>query len=344
MLLSDAYFEVAKRLDGIDFGSLWEGFERFSFAIYDDNDVILDGVRRNKTDEFLANTAIMFEGRHIAIWKLDGEPNLDELASKIVHEMFHAYQMKNGEKRFPNEFEAVLKYEYSPAYLQLKYDENHMLASLCRDFCNEGLSELLSCRRARQQQYPYNYAYESAIEAIEGSAQYIEAMTLKQLNLEKHETLMRSMISRIENVNKLIPARIQCYDVGALLIKLCRDNNLSIDYRIGETDAVFYQGLVDRADVRVLVAPISKEIMDLCMADEHSLRRRIEGIVESGECTRGAFKLLGFNVYSARYMDGFLLSEYFIMYEANTTITEYGDFVAKLSGDIITELYKKTDA
>lgn len=39
-----------------------------------------------KTDEFLANTAILYMSKYIATW------NLGILAYKMVHEMFHAYQ------------------------------------------------------------------------------------------------------------------------------------------------------------------------------------------------------------------------------------------------------------
>ena len=35
--------------------------------------------------------------------------DLDILASKIIHEMFHAYQMECGESRFLEEVEALLK-------------------------------------------------------------------------------------------------------------------------------------------------------------------------------------------------------------------------------------------
>lgn len=63
----------------------------------------------SKTEEFLANTAICYQGRLIAIWCLSEEMDLDILASKIIHEMFHAYQMECGESRFPEEVEALLK-------------------------------------------------------------------------------------------------------------------------------------------------------------------------------------------------------------------------------------------
>lgn len=45
-----------------------------------------------KTDEFLANTAILYMSKYIATWYLTEETNLDILAYKMVHEMFHAYQ------------------------------------------------------------------------------------------------------------------------------------------------------------------------------------------------------------------------------------------------------------
>ena len=55
---------------------------------------------------------IEFEGKIIAIWRIDSiYIHYNVLASKIVHEMFHAFQMSFSEKRFPNEFQGLF-YHY----------------------------------------------------------------------------------------------------------------------------------------------------------------------------------------------------------------------------------------
>jgi hypothetical protein len=114
MDLMTAYRETEKRLNSIDFSALWEGFERAEFALYNDSEVIFRGERLEKTDEFLANTTICFRGENIAIWMLSEETDLDVLASKLAHEMFHAYQMDKREARFPNESDGVFRYSFSP--------------------------------------------------------------------------------------------------------------------------------------------------------------------------------------------------------------------------------------
>ena len=93
--------------------------------------------------------------------------------------MFHAYQMECGESRFPEEVEALLKYRYSPLYLQIKFQENLLLASLHERFQVSDYEKFLSLRKRRMAQFPYQYNYESGVEVIEGSAQYVEFQVLR---------------------------------------------------------------------------------------------------------------------------------------------------------------------
>ena len=107
--LMEIYSLVKEKIDSVVFEELWPCFKRYDFALYNASQVILNWQIFSKTEEFLANTAICYQGRLIAIWCLSEEMDLDILASKIIHEMFHAYQMECGESRFPEEVEALLK-------------------------------------------------------------------------------------------------------------------------------------------------------------------------------------------------------------------------------------------
>src|SRR6056297_844840 len=98
--------------------------QKYNFALYNDDTVIINNKTIKKTDEFIVNTAIKYQGEYLAIWYLQNEMDVTILASKLIHEMFHAFQNEQKEKRFPNEFEALVKYENSLEILQLKYLES----------------------------------------------------------------------------------------------------------------------------------------------------------------------------------------------------------------------------
>lgn len=148
--LSLIYEQVQEKVNKIIFENLWSEFSKYDFALYDEATVILRGLPIQKTKEFIGNGAILYEGRYIAIWCLTEEMDIDILTSKIIHEMFHGYQYEIKDKRFANEFEAIRKYKYSPYYLQLKHNENLLLASLVLDFNSKKLSDFLTYRKLRK--------------------------------------------------------------------------------------------------------------------------------------------------------------------------------------------------
>lgn len=43
MTLENLYFEIEKRLDKLDFGSLYKGFYRFQLELYNDEQAFLGG-------------------------------------------------------------------------------------------------------------------------------------------------------------------------------------------------------------------------------------------------------------------------------------------------------------
>lgn len=82
----EMWSEINERIDRLDFNKLWPAFKRYDFAVYNDEEVCFNGDLMAKTDGFLANTAIQYKGQWIAIFSVD-EKNLDQITSKIVHEM-----------------------------------------------------------------------------------------------------------------------------------------------------------------------------------------------------------------------------------------------------------------
>ena len=67
MDLKKLYYQVKSYIDIVDFSKLWRGFEPLKFALYSDNECFFDGAYIEKTDAFLANTSILYNGEWIAI-------------------------------------------------------------------------------------------------------------------------------------------------------------------------------------------------------------------------------------------------------------------------------------
>lgn len=340
-MLRSLYEQVEMRIKEIRFNTLWEGFERCDFALYNDAEVIINGQTLPKTEVFLGNTAIWYEGRYIAIWKFVEEMDVDTLTSKIIHEMFHAYQNKQAESRYVNEREAIWKYVYSPEYLQVKYDENKLLIALNETFDRDKMERLLMYRKIRQQQYPYEYHYESMIEVIEGSATFVELQALKVLNRAYYHKQLESMLDGLSKMEELIPIRIISYDIGALLLKVCIENEMPVALAIGQQTAGFFDALVNEVPYETYVSQPTEQMIQYYETSNRLLENKINTIKgESKAVIKGSFELLGFNVYSARYKDGYVYTQYFLMYKDEAPIVLQGDCVFKLENNRVTEIYR----
>jgi hypothetical protein len=232
--LDELYYEVNKYIKMLDFNELWNGFKPFKFALYNDNECFFDGHYIEKTNDFIANTSINYKNEIIAIWNVMEEVNPIILTSKIIHEMYHGYQMLNNESRFPNELDALYNYKYNDNNLSIKLIENKLIAELVSKFDIDKYRYLLSLRKYRFNNYNYEYVYESKIEQIEGSACYVELNVLKQLSNELYLNKLNSMKKRVVNPNNLLPIRIISYDIGALLLTILKENNIVFNQRLND--------------------------------------------------------------------------------------------------------------
>ena len=126
-MLQTTYYEVANRLERIDFPSIWPGFSSGSFALYQEKLACLGGQLVPRPPEFRGNTAISWQGGPLAIWNLEQETDLDLLASCLVHELFHAHQLASGETRFPQDIRLALSPAPLPS-LASRLQEGRLLA------------------------------------------------------------------------------------------------------------------------------------------------------------------------------------------------------------------------
>ena len=107
--LEKLYYQICEAINALDFDAIWKGFRPLKFALYNDTECFFDGQYIEKTADFCANTSIEYKGEIIAIWNVEEEMAIPKFTSCIVHEMFHAFQEKQGWECFPNEMEALLE-------------------------------------------------------------------------------------------------------------------------------------------------------------------------------------------------------------------------------------------
>lgn len=341
MNLVDKYQIITDKMRRINYEMLWPGFHQYNIALYDDSMVCYQGNIIPKTDEFMANTSIKYNNEMIGIWNMLEDMDVELLASKLIHETFHAYQTENKESRFPNEIKALINYRYDAVNLSMKAIENKLIVKMIESFNLNMFNQFIQIRRQRFDMFPYEVNYEMAIEQIEGTANYVELESLKQLNIEKYQNKLKSMCRSIITDKNLLPIRIISYDIGALLIKIINDNKLQMNFEFNNQYFLsHYLQSVCTIDVEY---GTSEEINKLINLYYQETERYIENSTkEENIIARGDFELLGVNIYNARYYQNSIVTEYFLMYkdEENQKIL-YGNYLAKINDKLrITEIYK----
>lgn len=307
--LMNLFSRVRAKIGSVDFSRLWRGFYPLKFALYTDDACVFDGQFVEKTQEFLANTSIFYRDEYIAIWKVSGACDESVLASKLIHEMFHAFQNVRNETRFANEMDALVRYQISAANLSARHEENLLLVALQSDFRADAFERFLSLRKARAERFPYEYAYEAAVEQIEGSANFVEMQALKQLAPEKARRKAEDMAKSVAGAETLLPVRIQCYDTGAMLFNLLRAEN-RFDCEAFSPEPASVEMLKDTAPAALSDEPNEdvSRFVERFQAETDALIARRDAVVAEGDLF-----LLGANVYDARCQNGFVLSNNFVM-------------------------------
>ena len=330
MKLDELYSEVKKIISTVDFNNLWEGFRPLKFALYNDRECYFDGKYIPKTDDFLANTAIKYNGEMIAIWNVMDDITPIVMTSKIIHEMFHGFQMLKKETRFPNEFEAIYKYQYIPENLSIKLLENKLILELLQSFNKEKFNTLLSLMKYRYNKYHYEFMYELKIEQIEGSANSVELNALKQISKEQYNLKLEKMKENIVCKTKLFPIRVNSYDIGALRIEILKNNH--IKFNEGFNNSIYIEELLTNIEEakEFEIDDISYLVSDYELKKQQLVKKALEknDIVMDYETN-----LLGINFYNAMKYDKYIISQYFVMYgEEENPIVKYGDFVIETAG------------
>ena len=336
MDLETLYCQVKETISSLDLGSVWPGFEPLKFALYDDNKCFFDGRYVEKTDDFCANTSIVYRGEQIAIWMVQEELDVSVLTSKLVHEMFHGFQRLEGWDCWPNELEALYRYRYDAENLALKLRENRLLLDMIDGFDGNALKELLALRKYRSINFQYEFDYESRVEEIEGTANYVEWQVLKQLDGDKARALTERMRSSLTRPDYLFPIRISSYFTGALMINALRGAGT---YRFDTARRPVILSELDHAAPSDGDFPGKAEIKRAVSDAVESFNKETKSIIRSTlekdiRVLSGPLELTGVNVYNARCLDGFITSTYFLAYkEGDENRFLPGNFVIKMQDE-----------
>ena len=329
--LSKIHKAISSRIKLLDFNKLWNGFKPFQFALYTDDAVFFKGKTFAKTNQFVGNTSIEYAGEQIAIWQVtEQDHDLDVLTAKIVHEMFHAYQKSQKESRFPNEMEAIVKYQYSATNLNLKIVENKLLAALLETFDQTTFDLFLAYRAYRKSLNPFNFEYETKVEVIEGTALYVELQALSQLNQEKGAKQLEKVVQKITNCQQLFPIRIISYNIGAIILKILKTNEISFAESIFQGQATYMEQLLTD-EVKIKKPKYQDVFSEILNEDEKLLAEIIEKTIKVKPLVEKSYLLYACNIYNARYYQGYLLTKHFIAYlDDNTPVFLYGNYLAKM--------------
>lgn len=222
------YEKVENLLQFVQFEDIRSGFRRCDFALYDTEHVWLKEKRIPLDGRFIGNTSIWFEGEWIAIYfvKDPQETDAEILAADLVHEMFHAYQKRSGENRYPDDLR-LLAYPVNMDNYRLKYVENYLLAAAYGETGERKaglLAAFCAMRESRRDLLGDGLEQELLAEHIEGEAEYAGCMALQAISPGKFQDRMAHYLSRLRTMDQaFFDIRRQAYITGAVFHFVCAD-------------------------------------------------------------------------------------------------------------------------
>lgn len=335
------YKEIQQYIEKVDFNALWKGFVPYEFALYNDEKVRFETYEIPVTNQFIGNTSINYNGRQIAIWKLEENDTKDIaiLAASIIHEMYHVHQMTFGENRFISDL-LGLTYPLEYKSLNLKVSEMFFLSRAIIE-ANQSKKEayfqkFLAVRSKRFELIGDACAYEKSIETIVGTAEYVALKSLKTINLDAYEKQMDKAIGFITTLNEnFLDVRRMAYYSGALIYILA--DELSIDYKVEMAPNLKYNMdmILDRYKPKADIALDMEEnpiIQTLIDERQKKVGDLVKAIVENDQVDikEGQFTTKGYDPMNMKRIGSYVYHKHFLGIEQDGKI----EFVR---GPIVTE-------
>ncbi len=319
--MRNLYISVSEMLDKVSFDSIYKGFHRFSFALYDNNNVFLPNEVIPYDRRFLGNTCIEYNGDFIAIWKVNN-PIIEDpetLASDMVHEMFHAFQRRNNENRYPSDL-LMLDYPDHVENFTIKYCENQILASAYQiesiQEKTEFISRFISSRRYREGLIENYIEQEYRAETIEGMAEYAGCLALKQISDEKYVKKINGYIDILRTINgQFFNIRRMSYFTGTVFCLTLAQAGADFHHIIGTTEQpLFRLAAKNAAAVRPIInfdeAILSVELQRHLAEKKQQFNNFFSHSVEKTEIN--AF-ICGYDPMNMIKIDNDILCNHFVM-------------------------------
>ena len=322
----ELYHKISQILDGLDFDSLWNGFHRYDFALYDQKGVILKNKYFPHNNRFVGNTAIKFNGKYTAIWNIsdyDGE-DIEELASNIVHEMFHAFQQEKNEERFPNDL-VMLDYPNNVVNYQIKWDENNCLAKIFQtdDMVQKKrlFTQFISMREKRASIIGNIILQEYLTETAEGMAEYVGTKALQQISLDKYNARVAKYCQALQTLDiDLFNIRRISYYSGALFALAAEELNHPVGHEVRKTTTTFFELLASNFSQVEFDCTYNEEVSSLFDAYVKTKQNKIDSYLsEHKERVTGDFVICGYDPMNMTKNSNLILCEHFVKLKDNST-------------------------
>lgn len=315
--LVELYKEIEKRITSLDFSRIYPDFSPYDFALYNNKIVVMKDRIIAHDHRFTGNTAIIFEGKYLAIWNIENiYVHFNVLTSKIVHEMFHAWQMDSKEIRFPNEF-VGLGYLYEKYNISLKYDETRLLLKAYDEEDKEALEKFVSYREKRRSDYVNELYYEEGIETVEGMARYVELQVLKQLDVLEYQKAYDQLKNTIKNIRNYIPSRSISYEIGALMLLVKDKYDLNFAHKIGEETKPIYQILFSEIKPQPIFYEQTSLDLNFLVEYYEEITNRITSILESNPRVHVCDEVIGFDPLNSFRIGQYVHFRHFVMISQN---------------------------
>ncbi len=319
------YEKVSNKLDTVNFEDLWPGFKRYSFALYTGERIYLEKEDLPWDERFIGNTAILYEGSFMAIWRVEGDGveessiDVDKLVADMVHEMFHAFQLEQGESRYPNDLVA-LDYPNNIRNYGLKYAENLLLIQAYKEKKSRErgllMSQFYSVRSERECIIGNIIEYEYTLETGEGMAEYVGMMALKQLSEVKYRVRLDTYINSLKTYNVLqLNIRRMSYCSGTLLLVVAHELGLPFYHSIKNEKRTLFEILRDALPALQYeeVSYDKRMIEGFIKEDREKKREIIKSFLEKGNTYQlGDYQIIGYDPMNMFKVDDKIYCKTFI--------------------------------
>ncbi|MDD3171335.1 MAG: hypothetical protein PHO86_03330 [Bacilli bacterium] len=339
----DIYYNILTRIKQINFNSLWQNFTLCPIILYNNDEAFLNGERIARLETFHGNTAIKYNDEYVAIWDVENSSidDYDIFTSKIIHEMFHAFQMRNEETRFANEI-IGMAYNYDPLNITIKSKENILLISLYQSYDEEKYNQFLQYRLLREKMFPEEFNYEMHIEVIEGMAEFVELKSLKFLNENKYEITLKNLLETINDSQKIIKIREMAYHSSSILLTILDKNNHSFDHIVGKEKRTIFS-MLNHPKKHDNISIIIDEEIEKAIANFISERKLlISNLIKKEPIKEGIFPICAFDPMNSFIIDDLMHVNNFIGFlEDGIPVYLNGEMVLEINKSFqILKIYK----